>query len=136
MPFSALPRPAFTLRLETAKLMRVLLHPISFHIDCGHNQKNCTNCYYLWREPSQRAFRCVAPPGIHHLQLAVNRQPHCPSYYTPISFHTDCEHKQKNLYKLKTASLWHEPRLGDAPFGASPRPAFTICGFQLELDTL
>ena len=42
----------------------------------------------------------------------------------------------KQTIQTENCSLWRLPRLGDAPFGASPRPAFTICGFQLELDTL
>ena len=42
----------------------------------------------------------------------------------------------KKTIQTENCALWRQPRLGDAPFGTSPRPAFTICGFQLELDTL
>ena len=83
----------------------------------------------------RRAFWRVTPPGIHHLWLAVHRQPHCPSYYTTISFQTDCQ-QTKETIQTEKCSLWRLPRLGDAPFGASPRPAFTICSFQSELNTL
>ena len=77
----------------------------------------------------RRAFRHVAPPGIHHLWLAVHRQPHCPSYYTTISFQTDCE-QTKETIQTENCSLCCLPRLGDAPFGTSPRPAFTIYGWR------
>ena len=42
----------------------------------------------------------------------------------------------KQTIQTENCSLWRLPRLGDAPFGTSPSPAFTICGFELELDTL
>ena len=111
----------------------LLQPPVSLQTNIQQNEKGNKQAEQQFTA-SSKARRCafwrVAPPGIHHLRLAVNCQPHWPSYYTPISFHTDCEYKQKNC------NLWRDPRLGDAPFGTSPRPAFTICGFQFELDTL
>ena len=36
----------------------------------------------------------------------------------------------KETIQTENYSLWRLPRLGDALFGASPRPAFTICGWR------
>ena len=77
---------------------------ISFHTDCEYKQKNYANWklqFVASAKARRRAFRCVALPGIHHLRLAVNRQPHRPSYYTPIPFHTDSEPNQKNYTNWK-----------------------------------
>ena len=38
--------------------------------------------------------------------------------------------RTKQAIQTQNGSLWRQPRLGNAPFGASPCPAFTIGGWQ------
>ena len=55
---------------------------------------------------------------------------HNTSYYNPQFPCKLTSNERKKAINKWNGSLWRQPRLGDAPFGAPPHPAFTICGWR------
>ena len=140
-PFGASPRPTFTIcgwRYTANHTARPITpqFPSKLIVNITKKPIQTENCS-LWRLPrlSDAPFGASPRPAftIYGWRYTAN---HTARPITPQFPYKLIVNITKETIQTENCSLWRLPRLGDAPFGSSPRPAFTICGFQLELDTL